>query len=400
MKDILHPLCLIIAGTGFLLLLRDLRAGWRKPEQRDPALIALALTYLFSALSYAISLTPIWVRIDGVFGVPNIAVPLAQGCVVLVFGLQATVLAFWTKPPAAAVRRAKWLLAAAITVIALMAILFVMLTPVSQRPTDFTLHYAHDPAFQAYLLLYICTYTAAEVYLARVCWKYAGEIADRWISRGLRLIAVGAVITLGYSGIRLGAIFGAEFGFSVRPLEPYAWICGDVGATLTQIGYFTPIVATSLLVARGHRRERQQYKRLEPLWQAASAAEPSIVLVEPAKKSQDLSFDLYRRVVEIRDAQIELRPYLDPAVRNLAEAQRTAWWRSRKYHIAAVTADQIRAALVQRQHGPVSHRAAYADAALNTPTPQKDLRHLVRVARYFTAPSTKPEVECAPGART
>ncbi|MFI1201700.1 MAB_1171c family putative transporter [Streptomyces sp. NPDC020883] len=395
MKDILHPLCLIIASTGFLLLVRDVRAG-----RRDPALTALAFTYFFSALSYAISLTPIWVRIDGLFGVPNVAVPLAQGCVILVLGLQATVLSYWTQPPAAAARRAQWLLVAAITVILLMSLLFVMLTPVSQRPTDFTLYYAHDPAFQAYLLLYMCTYTAAEIYLTRVCWKYAGEIGDPWISRGLRLIAVGAVITLGYSGIRLSAILGALLHFSVKPLEPYAWICGDVGATLTQIGYFTPIVATTLLAAHTRRRERQHYLKLEPLWRAVSTAEPSIVLIEPDKNSRDLSFDLYRRVVEIRDAQIELRPYLAPSARALTDKQRAAWWRSRKHHIAAVTADQIRAALLQRQHGPVTQPATYADATLNTPTPQKDLRHLVRVARYFTAPALEPEVESAPGVHT
>ncbi|WP_406135562.1 MAB_1171c family putative transporter [Streptomyces sp. NBC_01089] len=280
MKDILHPLCLIIAGSGFLLLLRDLRTAWRTPEQRDPALVALAFTYFFSALSYVISLTWVWVRIDGVFGVTNVAVPLAQGCVMLVFGLQASVLAFWTKPAEQAARRAKLLMAGAISVITVMAVLFALLTPVSQRPTDFTLYYAHDPVFQAYLLLYMCTYTVAEIYLARVCWKYAGEIEDRWISRGLRLIAVGAVVTLGYSGIRLCAILGAEFGFSVRPAEPYAWICGDIGATLTQIGYFIPIVAARLL---GVRRERQQYQQLERLWQAVSAAAPSIVFVEPGR---------------------------------------------------------------------------------------------------------------------
>ncbi|MFI1012576.1 MAB_1171c family putative transporter [Streptomyces sp. NPDC020965] len=399
MKDILHPLCLAIAGTGFLLLLKDLRTGWRKPDQRDPALIALALTYLFSSLSYAISLTPVWVRIDGVFGVPNIAVPLAQSCVMLVFGLQASVLAFWTKPPAAAARRARWLLTGAITVILLMATLFSMLTPVSPRPTDFTLYFAHDPIFQAYLLLYMGAYSVAQIYLARVCWKYAGEISDPWISRGLRLIAVGAVITLGYSGIRLSAILGAELGFSVRALEPYAWICGDIGATMTQVGYFIPVVASRFLGARSRRRERRHYQKLEGLWQAVSDAEPSIVLVEPTNNSTDLAFDLYRRTVEIRDAQIELRPFLDPAVRTLAMEQRAAWWRSRKEHIAAVTADQIHAALLQRQHGRVSQPAAYADATLNTPTPKEDLRHLVRVARYFTAPS-KPEVAAVPGVRT
>ncbi|WP_234019029.1 MULTISPECIES: MAB_1171c family putative transporter [unclassified Streptomyces] len=380
--------------------MRDLRTAWRKPEQRDPALVALAFTYLFSALSYAISLTWVWVRIDGVFGVTNIAVPLAQGCVMLVFGLQASVLAYWTKEPAAAHRRARWMMAGALTVIAIMGVLFVMLTPVSQRPTDFTLYYAHDPAFQAYLLLYMGAYSVAEIYLARVCWKYAGEIKDPWISRGLRLIAVGAVITLGYSGIRLCAILGAEYGFSVKPAEPYAWVCGDVGATLTQIGYFMPIVASRIVGARRERTEARQYQQLEKLWQAVSAAEPGIVFVNPTANSRDLTFNLYRRVIEIRDAQIGLRPYLAPQVRDRAEAEHAAWWMSRQHRVAAVTAAQIRAALDQREHGPVAEAATYGDAALDTSTPHKDLRHMVRVARYFTAPTPTAQAAPASGART
>ncbi|MFE3139716.1 MAB_1171c family putative transporter [Streptomyces scopuliridis] len=399
MKDILHPLCLIIAGSGFLLLLRDLRKG-----PRDPALKALAFTYFFSALSYAISLTPVWVRIDSTFGIPNVAVPLAQSCVILVFALQATVLAYWTKEPAAAARRAKFLFSIGVIVITGMVILFAMLTPVATRPVDFSLYYAHDPAFQAYLLLYMCTYTVAEIYLARVCWKYAREVGDPWIGRGLRLIAVGAVTTLGYSGIRLSAILGAELGFSVAPLEPYAWICGDIGATLTQVGYFMPIIAARITAALGWRHEHSRYERLQPLWKAVSDAEPSIVLMAPTdtasarRERRPISFELYRRSVEIRDGQIELRPYLDPAARTDAERRRRTWWRSSARTIAAVTADQIHAALVQKQHGTVAEPTTYADAALNTPTTSKDLRHLVRVAAYFTPPPA--EVKSVAGART
>ncbi|MFF0481885.1 MAB_1171c family putative transporter [Streptomyces sp. NPDC004435] len=393
MKDLLHPLCLVIAGSGFLLLLRDLRAG-----RRDPALTALAFTYFFSALSYAISLTPVWVRIDGWLGVTNIAVPLAQGCVVLVLGLQASVLAFWTKPATEAARRVRWLMSGALTVIVVMAVLFALLTPVSQRPTDFTLYYAHDPVFQTYLLLYMCTYTAAEIYLARVCWKYARETSDPWIARGLRIIAVGAVITLGYSGIRLLAIFGATYGFSVKPLEPYAWICGDIGATITQIGYFIPLVAHKIAASWTARKEPRQYRTLEPLWRAVSAAEPSIVLVEPGSDSTDVSFHLYRRSVEIRDAQIELRPYLAPEARAAAEQQRFAWWRSRRDRVAAVTAAQIHAALVQRHEGPVEAPSSYADAALDALNPRQELAHLVRVARHFTVPAPRPEPATTSGA--
>lgn len=401
MKDILHPFCLTIAGAGFLLLLRDL---WK--NHRDPALVALAFTYLFSALSYAISLTPVWIRIDSTFGVTNIAAPFAQGCVVVVFGLQTTVIAYWTNPPAAAARRTRVLLALAAAVVAGLAGLFALLTPVAQRPVDFTLYYAHDPVFQAYLLLYVGIYTIAEVYLGQVCWKCSREVDDPWISRGLRLITVGAVITLGYSGIRLSDILGADYGFSVKGLEPYAWTCGDVGATLTQIGYFLPIAAARSTAAIAWLREHWQYRRLAHLWQAVYDAEPSIALVKPVDQAaaflhgRSISFELYRRAVEIRDGQIELRPYLAPEAWEDAERRRGAQGLKGPELAAAVTADQIRSALAQKEHGTVAEPASYADATMPTPTASQDLQHLVRVAAYFSAPATEAEPTRTAGART
>ncbi|MGO4462978.1 MAB_1171c family putative transporter [Streptomyces sp. M-16] len=389
MKDVLHPLCLAIAGTGFLILFRDLRGS-----RRDPALVALAFTYGFSALSYAVSLTPVWVRIDGLLGVPNIVVPIAQGCVMLVLALQATVLAHWSKPLDGARRRSRHLLLAAGAVIATMAVLFALLTPATTRPTDFSLYYAHDPVFQAYVLLYFGMYSAAEIYLARSCWKYARTATDRSIAFSLRLVAIGAVITLGYSGIRLAAVVGADTGFSVNGLNGFAWACGDIGATLTQIGYLIPTVARRATSALGWSTAHLRYRRLAPLWTALDRADPGITLRRPARQRQDVlrgrsaHFPLLRRRVEIRQGQKLMRRYLDPTAREHAEGRRRAEGLTGAELVAAVTADQIHAALVRhRADDPVATPAEYADAALPLATTEDELLHLQRVASYFTPPT-------------
>ncbi|MFI9568866.1 MAB_1171c family putative transporter [Streptomyces rishiriensis] len=408
MKDILHPLCLAIASVGFLVLLRDLK---RDRRDRDRALVALAASYLASALSHAVSMTWVWVRVDSFFGVPNIVVPLAQSFVILVLVLQSSVLAYWSKTPKEARRRSRHLLITGAAVIVGMTVLFALLTPATQRPLGFANYYAHDPAYQAYALLYFGTYTVAEIYLARACWKYARKVNDPWISRGLRLVTAGALITLGYSGIRIAAVVGAGAGagtgFSVDDLNDFAWACGDIGAALTQVGYFIPIVATRTAAALAWHLEHCRYRHLEDLWQAMADAEPSIVLERPVNTAQarrerrSVAFDLYRRTVEIRDAQIELGPYLDPAIREEAERRRHAWWRSSAQFAAAVTADQIHAALVQKQHGTIDEPTSYADADLNTFTTSKDLRHLVRVAAYFTTPAaSESKPRSTTGART
>ncbi|MFF8941674.1 MAB_1171c family putative transporter [Streptomyces sp. NPDC014864] len=389
MKDILHPLCLAIASTGFVLLLRDLGRS-----RRDPALVALAFTYGFSAVSYAVSLTWVWVRIDGVFGVTNISVPLAQSCVILVLALQSTVLAYWSMPPERARRRGRLLFVTAAAVIVGMSALFALLTPATTRPVDFSLYYAHDPFFQAYVLLYFGTYSAAEIYLAVSCWTYARTASTASIAWGLRLITVGAVVTLGYSGIRIAAVVGAETGFGVDRWNNFAWACGDIGATLTQIGYFLPVLARRVDAARDWTAAHLTYRRLRPLWAALDRADPGITLRRPARQREEVlrgrsaHFPLLRRRVEIRQGQKLLRRYLDADTRARAESRRRAEGLTGAELAAAVTADQIHhALLLHRADTPADQPAEYADAALSLATTDDELRHLRRVAAYFTPPA-------------
>ncbi|MFC8640128.1 MAB_1171c family putative transporter [[Kitasatospora] papulosa] len=407
MKDLLHPLCLIIAGVGFLVLLRDLIR-----DHRDRALVALAWSFLASALSYAVSITWVWVRVDEAIGVTNIVVPIAQSFVILVIALQGGVLAYWSKPPDEARRRANHLMIAGITVIIGMAVLFALLTPASQRPVDFAMYYSHDPYYQAYVVLYFGAYTAAEAYLAWCCWKYARTAATRSIAVGLRLVTIGAVITLGYSGQRLAAVVGAEAGFSVDNLNSFAWACGDIGATLTQIGYFLPIIAARVGAFFTAAYEHYVYARLNRLWAALVRMDPSIVLQQlPSQRDylrnkQSIHYPLIRRRTEIRDGQVTLRPYLSPAVLAEAEARRTREGLKGLKFAAAVTADQLRHAIVLHDQGkPVAEPAEYADAQLTLPTVRAEQQHLLRVVSFFSpvrsdTPSDPLTTSTTDGART
>ncbi|MFJ4703041.1 MAB_1171c family putative transporter [Streptomyces sp. NPDC088768] len=402
MKDILHPLSLAIAGAGFLLLLRDMGK-----HRRNPALVALAFTYGFSALSYVTSISWVWVRIDGFFGTTNLAVPIAQGCVVLVLALQASVLIHWSRPVEVARRHTWRLLIAAAAVIVAMAVLFALLTPTTQRTTDFSLYYVHDPYFQAYLLLYMVAYTIAEAYLALSCWKYAGTASNRSIAIGLQLVAIGAVITLGYSGIRMAGVFGGMLDFSVAGLDPYAWICGDLGAALTQIGYFLPVLALRLTSLRYWAHTHLAFRRLRHLWAALTQANPGITLLEPDRQHEailqgrSVNFPLLRRSIEIRHGQKLLRRFLDPTALAEAEVRRRHEGLVGDELTAAVTADQISAALVRlAEDTPVRAPAEFADSRLPLPAYEDELRHLERVAAFFTPPRATAPDSTTSGART
>jgi hypothetical protein len=274
-----------------------------------------------------------------------------------------------------------------------MALLFALLAPTAERPFDFSLYYAGNPYFQAYLWLYISAYTPAQIYLARSCWKYAHATTNRSIAVGLRLVAIGAAITLGYSAIRIGAVLGAVFGFSVKGLDPYAWICGDVGATLTQVGYFLPTLARRVDDGRNWASAHVAYRRLRHLWAALAQAHPGITLLRPDPRrgsilhGRSAHFPLLRRRTEIRHGQKLLRRYLDPAVRTDSEARRAAEGLTGTDLVAAVTADQIRAALTRfHADAPVEAPVEYVDAHLPLPTAEDEQLHLERVACFFTPP--------------
>ena len=69
----------------------------------------------------------------------------------------------------------------------------------------------------------------------------------------------------------------------------------------------------------GQPRKHCAYRRLRPLWQAVRAAVPEIAL--PPGPSADIGYRLYRRVIEIRDGQLALRPYSDPQAVAMAESE-------------------------------------------------------------------------------
>ncbi|MGC0316995.1 MAB_1171c family putative transporter [Kitasatospora acidiphila] len=62
-------------------------------------------------------------------------------------------------------------------------------------------------------------------------------------------------------------------------------------------------------------RARRRYRALEPLWSALHTAVPGIALApRPGRRPplRTAEFALYRRIIEIRDGQLALRPYLPP----------------------------------------------------------------------------------------
>ncbi len=396
MQQLLHPICLALAATGLLLLLRSPR---RLAEDR--ALAALAGVYGFSALSFLVSLEPVWRVLDETTGRPSTGILAAFGSVVALLALQPVVLAHWTLPGERARRRTVFCLAAGAVVIAALGVLFFHLTPTGRStPQGFTINYVHTGTYQAYLTLYIAAYTLGETVLAVGCWRAARHTGEVWIARGLRIVGVGAIVTIGYSAVRLGYVVAVLSGLPQpsAAAEKFAWLCADGGTTLTLIGFFVPTLALHAVPhARAWLRAQRDHRRLAPLWEAMHEAVPGVALNSPRTRNgsrlrvRAITWHLYRRAVEIRDGQWALQPFLDASVRHTSEQRRSAAGLTGADLASAVTADQIRAALSASKRDEAPRiPAEYADASTreDVRTPDDDVQALLRMAAHFeTAPA-------------
>ncbi|MFI9755786.1 MAB_1171c family putative transporter [Streptomyces collinus] len=387
MKDLLHPISFAVAVLGFLCLLRDV-----PNRRRDPASIALASVFLLSALSFLFSVTPMWQYLDSVLGTVNLSVPLAQGCVVALIASQQVVLTYWGSPPDVALWRARAWLGAGFAVIAGLLVLFALLTPSSQRPTDFTLYYAHDDAYAAYLTLYVTAYTLGELFLARACWRLARRGTRNSVRVGLQVVALGAAITLGYSAVRIGNVIAGVFNASLAQWENLAWICGDAGAVLTLIGWLVPTISDQAQNIQYRIKQHLRYHGLRPLWLAFHREAPEIALpidrMDPAQRRRfrGIALKLYRRVIEIRDGRFVIRQYLHAGIRERSEAHHKAEGLQGEKLNAAVTADQILAGISARAAGDrpePDQLTDFADADRQTSRPMDDVDALLAVARQL-----------------
>ncbi|MFJ4007375.1 MAB_1171c family putative transporter [Streptomyces sp. NPDC090023] len=398
MKDLLHPISLVVATLGFLCLLRDVPT-----RRRDAASTALAAVFLLSGLSFLFSITSMWNYLDRALGTVNISVPLAQGCVVTLLACQQVVLTSWGSPPEAASRRSRRWLGAGFSVIAGLLVLFALLTPSAPHPIDFTLYYAHDDWYAAYLTLYVTAYTVGELLLARACWRLARRSARGSVRVGLRIVALGATVTLGYSAVRIGNVIAGAFNTSLADWESFAWACGDIGAMLTLIGWLVPTISDQAQNIRYRIKQYRSYHGLHPLWQAVYSEAPEIqlpihrVAPEQRRRFRRISIRLYRRAIEIRDGRFVIRPYLDAAVRDASTAHHRA--RGLRGHelLAAVTADQILAGIAARAEGTrpePDQLTEFADSERHTSWPMDDIDALRDVARHLTKrPARVPYLE-------
>ena len=394
MNTTLYPVAAFFAWAVVLGRAKRLPA-----MRKQPARLATWTLYLFFALIFTTGWAVVWDRLDSWTGLPESNTLIAM-CLVVCYSASALVLLqLWSYTPDLARRRARITITAAVLVLTVMIALFLRSDTAHHHQTSFKAWYGGSVEYEAYLLIYLLAFTAVEIEVIRLCRRYAKLTTRSWLRTGLITTSVGAVIGLLYAITRLADIAAARAGLDLSRMEDLAEVGAGLGALLVMIGltlhWWGPRIST--LLQRGRRLIG--YARLRPLWASFYALDPSIAFddqrradsgrvrgkAKAAKRVlKDLEYHVARRVVEIRDGILTLRPFQDPDVAQRARAH---------YSHRGLTGDDLDAAVIAAQihtaldaHGPLPRRQQPpSPAADNNPADlDTELTWLVKVTKYFT----------------
>lgn len=379
MHGLLYPVlaALAWAATGHRLV-TALRHG-----SGTPARHAVTSAFALLALTFTVSTPGVWTFADRLTGVNNIAALVAHLCVV---GFSTTIqvlLLWWTNPAGVARRRTRnrLLVLAPVTVVLLW--LFVSAGPTESRNTDFIATYGGRPHFAIYLLTYLAAFSAGLSDIIRICWPYARLVGPGWLGRGLRTTAAGAAVGLVYCTARALDVIGVVAGWDVRRWEGVIPLSSSGGALLVIAGLTMSAWGPRLSTAAGTARRIRLLRQLRPLWVALCAAVPAVHLSADRRSPWRLAERLHRRVIEIYDARLALRPYLSEAVGDRARRRAEADGLGGDDVAAVVEAAKLRAALAAmrddvRPGRP--ERPGPPDPGLDE---VREVEQLARVARAF-----------------
>jgi hypothetical protein len=384
MNQVLYPALAAVAWIGLAVKVRDLHRG------RNPSRVAVCGALALLGSTFTVSTPAVWSWLDRTTGVANLAALWAHLCVVAFSGTVQLLVLWWVNPPAAARRRARTRLSFLLVTAVALVVLFLAAGPTEPHTTDFVATYAGRPVFAAYLLVYLSAFAVGMFDVVRLCWPYARVAGRSWLRRGLRTTAVGAVFGLVYAAVRVADVAGAQAGADVRRWEPIAPPAASLGALLVILGLTMPAWGPRLSEFRGWLHRRRQYRQLQPLWADLHRLMPQIALEPPvAAPLSDLDRRLYRRVIELYDGSLALRPYLDEAAAGRAGRIGTRLGLRDDDLAAVMEAARLRGAV--RAYASGEPRAAADDGAEDAlPTRldegadlAQEVARLVRVSRAY-----------------
>ncbi len=364
---------------------------------RSPAAPALR-AYFRALLCLAMSMTllvPTLYRMVGTWtGEPN-AARLFSDCIGLVMAWNAVTLLLYQAhgdDPPGAQRLARRRPLVLVAILVAEVTLFV-LAPLDVPAVDFVARYGDEPSAVAYLALGLSAIGWMTIDVARACWRHGAKLEGDLLRFGVRWVAAAGVLGFLYAAYNVAYIVAKLAGVGALP--------APTGVSRALLGSATALIAIgSTMPDWGHRvsrwaRHYRALRRLHPLWTELCRAAPHVALAQPpsafvdAVQVRDIEFRLYRRVIEIRDARLALRPYLHHAAGVAADAAARRCGLSGRAADAFVEATNLAAAARARAAGATAGQDAESGPPNGGQTFDDELAWLLLVAEHFANPAVR-----------
>lgn len=307
--DWLVPLALCWAGLAtWVVRLR------RRRDNRAARWMCVALAAL--AASMTLQLEVVYPAVDAVT-TPGFTA-MASNCltVLAIAAARCTFLHMELPTAVAAPRVTRWL----VLLVAVCAVMVVLFATAPSNYVEFAARVrGTDPvplvSWSGYA--YVAYVAPAATGLGWAAWRYA-RLADRFTLRlGLQLLAASSLVTAAYAVVRLAGMVAYDAGVQGAARLPVGPLF-RLAIVLLLLGLTLPLVSRRLGLDRVVRwvALNRQYRLLFPLWDALRTEFPGISLDPSPRRLPFAAPDavLYRRMIEIWDGLLLLRPYVDGVV--------------------------------------------------------------------------------------
>jgi len=377
-------------------------AARRSAPQRT---LCLSLAAFAAALT--LNLPAVYVAFDRAVGVPNLADLGEHLCGV--WGVTGILrLARQVTATAPAGRAWHELVMPGLATVAL-TVLFV-LAPIPAEAPSITAAYGHLPEIAAYWIVTIAYFGITLAALARLSLRYAGRVRRPSLRIGLQVLGAGVALGVAYSLSKLAELVAAQLP-NADAAQNMAATTGHallaVGALTMSVGLLIPALGPRLRAVERAARTYLALRQLRPLWETLWRATPDILLDPPPARWRDLlafrqlESRLYRRVIEIEDGLLALRPYVTDDVAQEALAAASGARLVARDRDATVDACCLAAAVAAKRSGrgptaAVASRTTGTRGAADLASEVQLLRQLARVlgrspvVRAFAARARHP----------
>jgi hypothetical protein len=319
-SKVIYPVVALLALVALAYKIPALVRDPRSPTRR--ALVAMLACLVWAPL---VNTPFVYLRFDELSGVPNLARLIAHyGIIGFAVSVQMLLLHWTVERPSP---RSTWIrFAAVVAAVVAMAVFFVLAPLDTSLTSEFTARYGDAPYMAAYMLVYLGYFVVALLDILRLSWRFTGLTRQPFLRIGLRLVGYGAVFGIAYCLEKGFYVASRNAGYEPIPAdvqEQMSPLLTGPGCVLMLIGFTIPSWGPRLAAGGAWLRRLRTYRRLYPLWRLLYDATPEIALDpgRPARGSvRDVEYRLVRRVVEIRDGWLALRPYFDARVAREAAA--------------------------------------------------------------------------------